>query len=220
MKTIVPVFLFLAVAATSFAQSQVMAPPMRPMSGRPGGAPFGAPHLQKSYSDSTEFASAFKQLFPLVKPEPTVHERAERMLQQQSRSFKARGIDSAKAYDSVMKVVNSKMDSIIIFDAYREEFTAKELKPLVEFFKSAAGKHYLEVEQHIVAARTMAIDNYVSREVQRTLNMMGKRMEMPVGTHPGMKPGMRPGMPMRKPMNAPDGPPEPTTPPAPPTPKQ
>jgi hypothetical protein len=116
-------------------------------------------------------------------------------------------VDSAKAYDSVMKNLNPEMDKDILFKTYRAQFSAAELKPMIAFFKTPAGKHYLEVESKLFSARALDIDQYVRAAVQRIIGPMGKQLETPP-SFKGNAPGMgRPGM----------QPPTPPTPPAPPS---
>ncbi len=146
----------------------------------------------KSYPDSAKFVAAFKEFYPEIKPTPGVRERAEQALQQQMRMFKSRGVDSAAAYDSVMKKIDVTMDEKILFDSYRREFTADELKSVAAFFKSPAGKHYLEVEGKLTMARDQTT-SYVKRTIQSAVQPMMKPMERPF--HPGQPgaPGAAPG---------------------------
>ncbi len=171
---------------------------------------FGAPTL-KSYPDSTAFNAAFKELLPLIKPSPGIKERAESDLSHMGRMMQARGIDSAKAHDTVMMKIDQNMDEKILYNAYRSQFSAQELQSMVPFFKTPAGKHYLEVESHLVSARNGEIDQYVRSTVQRIVTPMGKPMGKPVETPNGMKPNIpgRPGMPP-PPNQAPPTPPAPT----------
>lgn len=163
--------------------------------------------LKRSYPDSVAFKAEFKELYPLIKPTPDIHERAETMFQRMSRMFKARGIDSAVAYDSVMKALNPAKEEEILYDAYRANFSAEELKAIVEFFKTPAGKHYLEVENAMMMARNTDIDRYVNQTIQRTIMPMAK----PVAPAPGGPQSGMPPMPPHHPLppNAPVPPPAP-----------
>ena len=141
-----------------------------------------------TYKDSVQFKKEFKELYPLIKPTPNVRERTETAFERMSRSFKPRGIDSAKAYDSVMKHLDPTMDEKILFDAYRAEFSAEELKSLVAFFKTPAGKHYLEVQPRLLAAHGQ-IDQYVMHTINQVIMPMSKPMQRPTGAPPrGMPP--------------------------------
>jgi hypothetical protein len=216
MKNIVTFLSFLFIVSTASAQMTIPPPgthPVPPPGMPPGGAPPGQiPPMQQqmlksSYPDSTAFNAAFKELFPLIRPTPTIKERAETMLGHMGHLFQARQIDSAKAYDSVMKVIDHSMDEKILFNAYRLQFTAEELKSMIAFFKTPAGKHYLEVESRLVSARNGEIDQYVNKTVNRTVMPMGKQPETP--------PSMRGGAPGS--MGHPGMPPAPPTPPTPPS---
>src|ERR1700733_7068311 len=138
-------------ASSAFAQQPGMPPQMG------GGRMMGAPPMEKkpyvAYADSVQFKAQFKELLPLIRPTPTVQERAEKMFARMAPMFKTRGVDSAKAYDTVMKSIDKSKDEEILFDAYREAFSAEELKTVTTFFKSPAGKHYLEVEGKLSDAR-------------------------------------------------------------------
>jgi uncharacterized protein DUF2059 len=154
--------------------------------------------LKSSYPDSTAFNAAFKELYQFIKTTPSVKERAENMLGQMGHLLQTRGIDSVAAYDSVMKNIDAQQDEKLLFIAYRAKFTAEELKPFITFFKTSAGKHYLEEESYLYSARSGEVDQYVRGEVHRILSTMGKPMETP----PSMRqaPGMgQPGMPPQPP---------------------
>ena len=171
-----------------------MAPAMPPGSHPPAHPGMEMTVLKSSYPDSTAFNAAFKELLPLIRPTPTIKERAETMIGHMGHMFQARGIDSAKAYDSVMKNIDPAMDEKLLFNAYRAQFSAEELKSMIPFFKTAAGKHYLEVEAHLVSARTSEIEMYVNRTVNKTVMPMGKQMEMPPSLRTGAPPTAHPGM--------------------------
>jgi len=146
----------------------------------------------EKYSDSVQFKAEFKELYALIKPTPTVSERAERSFESMSRMFKARGVDSVATYDSVMKVLDQSMDEKILYETYRRDFSAEELKPLIAFFKTSAGKHYLEIEGQLMAARSQAIDGYVRRTITSVITPMMKPMTRPQSGTMG-RPSMRPG---------------------------
>ena len=157
---------------TSAASAQVR----RPMGNLPPGRTLGHESTER-YADSAAFEEAFKELYPLIKPTPTIRERTEIMFDRMVRMYKARGVDSAAAHDSVMKVIDPEMDRKLIYDVYRGAFTAKEISALATFFKSPVGKHYLEVEDRIVEGRTRMIEQYVTRTISSTVMPMEKPME-------------------------------------------
>src|SRR5438876_1170564 len=66
-----------------------------------------------THADSVKFQTAFKELYSLIKPVPSVTERADLAFKQMSRGFKQQGIDSAKAFDSVMATVDKTEDERI-----------------------------------------------------------------------------------------------------------
>jgi hypothetical protein len=210
MKNIVFVLSLFLMASTASAQSQGR-PPMPP-GVRPGMEPMAT--LKSSYPDSAAFQTEFNELYLLIKPTPDIQERTETSLKRMAQMFKTRGIDSAKAYDSVKKAIDPSMDQKILFNAYRSQFSAEELKTIVAFFKTPAGKHYLEVENKLFPARNAEIDQYVGRTVNKVVMPMGKP-PAPGAPRPGMgRPGMLPAP--NQPMPAPNQP-APPTPPTPPT---
>ncbi len=205
MKNIVTFLSFLFIVSTASAQIKTPppgTPPMPPPGMPPPGGHMGeppTPMLKSSYPDSTAFNAEFKELFQIIKPTPSIKERAEAMLGRMGHLFQVRQIDSVKAYDSVMKVLDHNMDEKILFNAYRAQFTAEELKTMIPFFKTPTGKHYLEVEPHLIAARNGEIDQYVNKTVNRTVMPMGKQPETP--------PSMRGGAPGSMGMPPPPPPP-------------
>jgi hypothetical protein len=204
MKYYLVLFTVFFIASTALAQGPGTPPMMPP----PGGQRM-MPHQTRpdtAYADSVQFNATFKELYPLIRPTPNVQERAEATYTRMLRMFKQRGVDSAKGYDSAMAAIDKSKDQKILFKAYREAFSAEELKAMVTFFKTPAGKHYLEVESKLVDARSKAIDQYVNQ----TINMAVAPMEKPMERKP--RPGM-PGAP-----GAPGAPPSPGAPPVPPVP--
>lgn len=124
------------------------------------------------YKDSVEFNKAFAELYPLIRPTPNVRESAETMIARMAPMFRARGIDSAKAYDTAMKAIDPTMDRTILFNAFRAEFSAEEMRSLVAFFKTPVGQHYLEVEPPILMARTREIQEGIAQTIYRSLEPM------------------------------------------------
>jgi hypothetical protein len=216
MKHILTFLSILCITSAAFAQTPGGSPPGMPGPGisppmRMGGSMPQPVVLKASYPDSTAFKAAFKELYPLVKPTPSITERAELILTHSGSLYHNQGVDSIKAHDSVMAILNPHMDDTLLYRAYRAQFTAEELKPIIAFFKTPAGKHYLEVESYTMAARTGQIDQYVKSNVHNVLSKMGKPVEMPKGMRPPPPGMMPPGMNQ-------SGMPQPPTPPSPPTP--
>lgn len=161
-------FLLLFVFVTATSAQPGMIPPMHP-----GMMPNMHPVVNHGpYKDSVEFKKAFEELYPLIRPTPNVRESAEAMLSHMGPMLRTRGIDSAKAYDTAMKALDPNLDRTILFNAYRAEFSAEEMKSLVAFFKTPVGQHYLEVEGQIVMARTREIQEGVAQTVYRALEPM------------------------------------------------
>ncbi len=212
MKNITIVLSLFLMVSTASAQTPPGSPPMPPAihPGHPGMETMTA--LKSSYPDSAAFQTEFNELYVLIKPTPDIQERTETSLRRMSQRFKAQSIDSATAYDSVKKAIDPSMDQKILFNAYRSQFSAEDLKTIVVFFKTPAGKHYLEVENKLFPARNSEIDQYVGRTINKIV--------MPMGKPPTPRPGMgRPGMlpPPNQPGMPPPNQPAPPTPPTPPT---
>ena len=178
-----PLTVFFVCFLTSMAIAQPGMMPMRNMPAPP-------PVKHGPYKDSVEFKAEFDALYPYIRPTPNVRERAEKMIAQMGPMLRARGIDSVKAHDTAMKAIDPTMDKQILFEAYRAAFTAEELKPLAAFFKTPAGKHYLEVEGPIFAARNSEIDQSIARTVYHAVMPMMKPMPPPQGGMP--RPPMAP----------------------------
>jgi hypothetical protein len=227
MKHILTLFSLLCITSSVFAQTPGTPPPGMPGQGMPppmrmGGTMPQPVVLKSSYPDSTAFNEEFKQLYPLIKPTPSITERAEMILAHSGNLYHNQGVDSVKARDSVMARLNPHMDDTLLYRAYRAQFTAEELKPIIAFFKTPAGKHFLEVESYTMSARTGQIDQYVKSNVHNVLSKMAKPVEMPNGMRKPPAPGsMPPGMmpPGSMPPGATStGMPQPPTPPTPPVP--
>jgi hypothetical protein len=175
-------------------------PTARPNMQRPqAGAPIGTQPTEGkalSTADSAKLKAAFKELYSSIRPAQTMKERTDMALRRMDRMFKMQGIDSAKAHDSVMAAINMNQDEALLFNAYADAFTADEIKSLATFFKTPAGKHYLEVEPRLIGAKSQ-VDQYIQRTVNMVTMPMRKPVEHKEGTPgaPGMRPrpGMRPG---------------------------
>ncbi len=218
MKYLAMLLVLCAMSSSGSAQTS-----KEPQTSLPPGRTSAPATPAKSYPDSVKFKEAFKEIYALIKPPIGIRERTTQTFLQMSRNFKARGVDSSVAWDSVKKKIDTTMDEKLMFDAYRKEFTAEELKAVTVFMKSPAGKHYFEVEQHLNNAKSQ-LASYVQRSVSSTIGPMMKPIERPAGANNrlGGTPGHRPGLPgmMRDslgrpiPPTAPPGTPPPTTPPA------
>jgi hypothetical protein len=173
--------LSLFVGTSAMAQEDQAAPksrkPTKEHSARPeGGEPGrtmkpsrGAGKLAASYADSTEFNKAFDDLYMIIKPTVTVQERADKIFMSQTRSFTRTGVDSAKAYEAVMKAIDPTLDRQLIYSAYRAQLTAEELRGWIAFLKTPAGKKILEVGDKLLAADDRLIESQVRRAVNTAI---------------------------------------------------
>lgn len=125
--------------------------------------------MQVSYADSTEFKAAFTELYAIIKPKVTIEERAKKIFDQNVRSFARTGVDSAKAYEAVMKAVDPNLDYEMIFSTYRASLSAEELRGWITFIKTPAGKKILEVGDRLLAADDKLIDSQVRRSVNTAI---------------------------------------------------
>ena len=206
---------FIAILFLSFLSSASYSQKPKPAA---GSAAMGYPvtpavKSTEKYSDSVQFKAEFKELYGLIKASPTVDERTEKIFGSMARMFKARGVDSGEAYSSVMKTIDKSMDEKILYDEYRKDFSAEELKPMIVFFKTPAGRHYLEVEGSLSSARGQAIDGYVRRTIMSAVTPMMKPVEAPprapgAMNRPNLPPSAggvvtRPGLPTQTSPNAP-----------------
>jgi len=183
MKYFLPFLFVCFLTSMALALSANAQPGMMPMRN------FHAPVTHGPYKDSVEFKTEFDVLYPLIRSTPNVRERAAMMFARMAPMLKARGIDSAKAYDTAMKAIDPMMDKTMLFEAYRAEFSADELKPLAAFFKTPAGKHYLEVEPQLAAARNGDLDRYIARTMYTSILPMMKPMPpRPEGVMPPAPP--------------------------------
>src|SRR5439155_11065567 len=130
--------------------------------------------------------ATFHELYALLKPAATVRERADQQWKHMWRMFKARGLDSTTTIDTIMRAIDTNMDYKILYNEYRGQFSAEELQLVLQFFKSLAGKRYLEAEPRLFAARTGAVDQYI----RSTINSITTPMLMTKGLPPQSNPGM------------------------------
>jgi hypothetical protein len=170
--------LSLFVGSSAMAQDQPAPEKRKPTKERPAPPAGAGPgrtmkpsrgKLQLSYADSTEFKAAFAELYAIIKPKVTIEERAQKIFDQNVRSFARTGVDSAKAYEAVMKAVDPKLDHEMIFATYRANLTAQELRDWVAFIKTPTGKKILEVGDRILAADDKLIDSQVRRSVNTAI---------------------------------------------------
>jgi hypothetical protein len=177
--------LSLMVGTSALAQEQPAAPKTRksakertaPEGGEPGRTmkpSRGSGKLAESYADSTEFNKAFLELYTIIKPKVTIEERAQKAFAQSSRSFARTGVDSAMAYEAVMKTVNPKLDYELIYTTYRSQLTADELKGWVAFLKTPAGKKILDVGDKLLDADDKLIETQVRRSINTAIAPLRK----------------------------------------------
>ena len=138
MKNIFYTAIFRVLVSSSSAFSQEQIPLMMP-----GRSLDMAP--VKSYTDSEEFAKAFEEFYPLVKPAKSVKEEAEKYYQNISRAFQMQGIDTAEGAKVAFKGLEDNAFEKVYFDTYRRNLSAKELKKYTEFIRTPEGKHLAEV---------------------------------------------------------------------------
>ena len=154
--------------------------PPHPIPGlRPGLLPTLSENHQKLYRDSTEFNKIFEQLYPVVRPVVSMHDKADLQLRRLIHFLTARGIDSLAAYRKGMAAIDTSLEHEVLFRAWRDNFNAKELSTLLTFFRTPLGKHLLEVEEQLVFARTRELDNYVTRTIAGVLSPMMRQATPP-----------------------------------------
>lgn len=183
MKNIFYISAFLVLVSSSSAFSQEQIPPMMP-----GRSLEMAP--VKSYTDSEEFAKAFKEFYPLVKPANSVKEEAEKYYQNISRAFQMQGIDSAEGAKAAFKGLDDNAFEKVYFDTYRRNLSAKELKKYTEFIKTPEGKHIAEVWPNLqrTSSETMM---YIAKTINLNLNPLRQAgREKMEKEHPPLKNGM------------------------------
>jgi hypothetical protein len=143
----------------------------------------------KSYPDSVEFVKVFKEFYPTIKPEKSLKEQSEQYFQNQARSFKMQGIDSAEAAKVAFKNLDEKAFEKIYFDTYRRNLSAKELKKYMEFIKTPEGKHIAEVWtnlQHVSSDANMYLSRTINMNLTPIRQAAREKMEK---EHPGQKMG-------------------------------
>lgn len=177
-------FLLLVISSSAFSQDQIQQIPAMV----PGRTLDMAP--VKSYTDSEEFAKAFEEFYPLVKPAKSVREEAEKYYQNISRAFKMQGIDSAEGAKVAFKGLEDNAFEKVYFDMYRRNLSAKELKKYTEFIKTPEGKHITEVWPNLqrTSSETMM---YVAKTVNLNLTPLREAgREKMEKEHPPLKNGM------------------------------
>lgn len=146
--------LSLALSVSAFAQKKAKIAPVAPDPAPVASTPPLAPDATKrppstkgpkSYDDSVEFAKTFKEIYPLIKPKQSVKEIADQQFGRLSRGFAKLGVDSAEMYKMAMTNLDTNAGEKIVFDVYRKNLTAKELKAYLNFIKTAEGKKIVEV---------------------------------------------------------------------------
>lgn len=134
----------------------------------------------RQYADSNEFNKAFKEFYPIVQPKVTMQERFEKLFKQQSRSFAKQGVDSARAYEAASKALDPNFDREHIFNSYRAQLTAEELKTLTQFFKTSAGQKFLTSGAKLLAANGLEIEQQLRRVVTTAIAPLRKPVARPV----------------------------------------
>lgn len=148
----------------------------------------------QSYADSAEFAKTFKEVYPLIKPKQSVKEQADQYYSRMSRGFAKLEMDSAEMYKMAMTNLDTNASEKLIFDVYRKNLTAKELKAYLTFIKSAEGKKIIEVMPQLQRSQSET-NGYVSKTVNANLApLRQKQMEL-----------MKKEMPPRDSIKGPDG---------------
>lgn len=122
----------------------------------------------KSYEDSAEFAKAFKEIYPLVKPKQSVKEMADQYYSRMSRGFAKLEMDSVKMYKMAMANLDTNSAEKLMFDTYRKNLSAKELKAYIAFLKSAEGKKIMEVMPQLERAKSET-NGYVSKTINTNI---------------------------------------------------
>lgn len=148
----------------------------------------------KSYEDSAEFAKAFKEIYPLIKPKESIKELADRYYSRVSRGFTKLDMDSAAMYQTAINNLDTNADQALLFDAYRKHLTAKELTAYIAFLKTVEGKKVVEAFPQLERAKTES-NGYVSRTINTNIApLRQKQNEL-----------MRKEMPPRDSVKGPDG---------------
>jgi hypothetical protein len=211
MKSIVSIVLVSFIALSANAQQKTPAQAAQKAPALATQRP--AAQAQAPKGDTVKLRAAFKELYPLIRPAQSMKERTELALRRMDRMFKMQGVDSAKAHDSVMAAINPNQEEEILYNVYADNFSPDEIKAFAAFFKTPAGKHYLEVENRLTGARQQS-EQYINRTINLVTAPMRKPREPRDPNAPGMparqRPGMRPA-PGQGPGQAPA--PAPTTPP-------
>jgi hypothetical protein len=148
----------------------------------------------KKYEDSADFAKAFKQVYPIIKPKQSVKEQADQYYGRMSRGFAKLDMDSTEMYKMAMKNLDTNASEKLMFDVYRKNLTAKELNAYLTFIKSPEGKKVMDVMPALQRAQTET-GGYVSKTINANLApLRQKQMEM-----------MKKEMPPRDSVKGPDG---------------
>jgi len=173
----------LAMAISAQAQKTKTTPPpaptmqSTPMTPEMARQPSTANEIKK-YEDSAEFAKTFKEIYPLVKPKQSVKEQADQYYSRMSRGFAKLDMDSVEMYKMAMKNLDTNASEKLIFDVYRKNLSAKELKAYLAFIKSPEGKKVMDVMPQLQRAQTET-GGYVSKTINANLApLRQKQMEM------------------------------------------
>ena len=190
----------LALSITAQAQKKKTPPPppdptvqKAPLTPEMAKQPTGTKEVKK-YDDSAEFAKTFKEIYPLIKPKQSVKEQADQYYSRMSRGFAKLEMDSAEMYKMAMTNLDTNASEKLIFDVYRKNLTAKELKAYLTFINSPEGKKVMEVMPQLQRSQSET-SGYVSKTINANLApLRQKQMEM-----------MRKEMPPQDSVKGPDG---------------
>jgi hypothetical protein len=176
--------LSLVVSISAFAQKKApvtgntapvaSTPPLTPDATKKSTAAKGP----KSYEDSAEFVKTFKEIYPLIKPKQSIKEMADQQYGRMSRAFAKLDMDSVQMYKMAMTNLDTNAGEKIIFDVYRKNLSAKELKAYLNFIKSAEGKKIVEVIPQLQRSQS-DVNSYALKTINTNLApLRQKQMEM------------------------------------------
>ena len=155
--------------------------------GRSMGIP---PPNTESYPDSVEFKALWKQLYPIIRPTKSVRERFDGFFKSPGNlhNLKMHQVDSAEAYKNCVAALDTTMLEQSYFNLWRKDFTAAELKQIVPFIKTEAGKHFMDVAPSLTSGTSSQVDGYVRRTMMSTITPMQKPLPTPDPNDPATRP--------------------------------
>lgn len=154
--------------------SVISTPPLAPDATKKS----SATKTPKSYEDSAEFAKTFKEAYPLIKPKQSIKEMADQQYVRLSRGLTKVEMDSAQMYKMAMTNLDTNAGEKIMFDIYRKNLSAKELKVYLNFIKSTEGKKIIEVMPQLQRSQS-EVNGYALKTLNTNLApLRQKQMEM------------------------------------------